>query len=76
MSPDLHQALGSGRHDFPMERDFDPRREMDARLRALGLRGEQSQFDAECMHCGQPFKSWTGHVSEDASLCGLCLHDD
>jgi len=58
-----------------MERDRDPRREMDARLRALGLRGETDQRDAECMQCGQPFNSWTGHVSEEASLCDLCLHD-
>ena len=49
---------------------------MSARLRALGLRGEPEQPDAECMHCGRPFNSWTGHVSEVASLCDLCLHDD
>jgi hypothetical protein len=59
-----------------MQRDRDQRREMDARLRALGLRGEPTKFDAECVHCGRPFKSWTGHVSEQVSLCDLCLGDD
>jgi formylmethanofuran dehydrogenase subunit E len=59
-----------------MQDDWDQRREMDARLRALGLRGEQATFNAECMHCGQPFNSWTGHVSDEASLCDLCLGDD
>lgn len=59
-----------------VDRYEDPRRLSEARLQALGLRGETKQGDAECIHCGRAFDSWTGHVSAEASLCDFCLHRD
>ena len=58
------------------ERRDDHKDEKNRRLDALGLRGPPEDRDAECMHCGRRFYSWSGQVSEEASLCDYCLDRD